>query len=103
MLTGHLNQLGMLKMLEVGRTYYRISYSPWGGETVTIREMMNRSASLIFPPGSYFLGSDWNHYDSMGRRGAYGIIDYDDIYCRKFDLLVPSKMTLEKMLEECLN
>ena len=86
-------------MLEVGRTYYRISPSPLTEETVTIRKMINRRAL----PGSYFLGSDWNHYDSMGRRGAYGIIDYDDIYCRKFDLLVPSKMTLEKMLEECLN
>ena len=86
-------------MLEVGRTYHRISYSPWGGETVTIKEK-----KIIRTSGNiYFVGSDWNHYNSMGRRGAYGIIDYDDIYSRKFDLLVPSKMTLEKMLEECLN
>ena len=86
-------------MLEVGRTYHRISYSPWGGETVTIKEKkINRGYSIV-----YFVGSDWNHYDSMGRRGAFGFTDYDDIYCRKFDLLVPSKMTLEKMLEECLN
>jgi hypothetical protein len=87
-------------MLEVGRTYHRIFSSSMGEETVTIREMINRRA----PPGSYFLGSDWNHYDSMGRRGAYGIIDYDDIYCRKFDLcLVPNEMRLKEMLEECLN
>ena len=89
-------------MLEVGRIYHRIFSSPIEEETVTIREMRNCYLSLK-GRSFYFLGSDWNHYDSMGRRGAFGFTDYDDMYSRKFDLLVPSEMTLEKMLEECLN
>lgn len=85
-------------MLEVGRTYNRIFSSPLEEETVTIRKIARRRNGNI-----YFVGSDWNHYDLMGRRGAYGIIDPRDTICRKFDLLVTSEMSLEEMLKECLN
>jgi hypothetical protein len=84
-------------MLEVGRTYQRIY--PDAFNRGWLREVIIREKRI----GGYFVGSDWNHYDPMGRRGAYGIIDPSDTLCRKFDLIVTGEMSLEEMLKECLN
>jgi hypothetical protein len=89
-------------MIEVGRTYQRIyphAFDRVWLREVTIREKRSTGRS-DGPLRSYFVGSDGNHYDSMGRRGSAGFINLSDIFCRKYDLLV---LSLEEMLEECLN
>lgn len=89
-------------MIEVGRTYQRIY--PHAFNNVWLREVIIREERSTGRSGgplrSFFVGSDGNHYDSMGRRGGRGFIDSSDTDCRKYDLLV---LSLEEMLEECLN
>jgi hypothetical protein len=89
-------------MIEVGRTYQRIY--PYAFNRGWLREVIIREERSTGRSGGplriYFVGSDGNHYDSMGRRGSGGFIDPSDIFCRKYDLLV---LSLGEMLEECLN
>jgi hypothetical protein len=81
-------------MLEVGKTYQRIY--PYAFHKDWLKEVTINSHR----DGKYFIGSDGNHYDWLGRRGSGGFIDPSDTFCRKYDLLVPS---LEEMLKECLD
>jgi hypothetical protein len=87
-------------MLVVGKTYKRIRF---GRHTKNTESHVVISRDNISSAGNiYYIGSDGNHYDKLGRRSPRGVYNPYNPFHRKFDLIVEEARSLEEMLQECL-